>query len=444
MSDPTNRRVAYLDWMRGRACLLMFQTHCYDSWLAAPARGTHFFGLSQLGGTLPAPLFLFLAGVSAALVTDRLRQKGALDNQIARKVIVRGAQVFGFGLLFRLQEFLLGWPGAPWTDLLRVDVLNAIGLSLIMLGLICRLAAAGVPPASVAAGADAARARNATLRLRSVLLGAAAAAGVSLLSPLLWYTHRLNWLPWYLESYIDGVHTYGVPQSRLFPLYPWSAFAYAGRAAGFLLLSPWAMRNELASVAMAGAAGVFCVTLGLWLDAGPRHLYAVYDFWHTSPNFFLVRLGVLLTIILASYAWCRWGSGQWGFSPLVALGQASLLVYWVHIEFVYGRFFDSAQACDGNRRRFGGPADYLRGHDLARGCEQTVQRRSTAPASSGRDCCQRIFLVVCLLACGLNLVLRFGRGGVIGLWRQLEDHFARPCQAHLFASDALNRLGIRF
>ena len=26
------------------------------------------------------------------------------------------------------------------------------------------------------------------------------------------------------------------------------------------------------------------------------------------------------------------------FSPLIQLGQTSLLVYWVHIEFVYGRF----------------------------------------------------------------------------------------------------------
>src|SRR5262249_30973865 len=37
-------------------------------------------------------------------------------------------------------------------------------------------------------------------------------------------------------------------------------------------------------------------------------------------------------------AWCRWGLAQWVFSPLIQLGQASLLVYWVHIEFVYGRF----------------------------------------------------------------------------------------------------------
>ena len=42
-------------------------------------------------------------------------------------------------------------------------------------------------------------------------------------------------------------------------------------------------------------------------------------------------------IFSASYAWCRWGAAQWGFSPLIRVGQTSLLVYWVHIEFVYGR-----------------------------------------------------------------------------------------------------------
>ena len=71
---------------------------------------------------------------------------------------------------------------------------------------------------------------------------------------------------------------------------------------------------------------------------GPVHLYAVYDYWHTSPNFFLARVGILLVIVLGAYVWCRWGAGQIGFSPLIQLGQTSLLVYWVHIEFVYGTF----------------------------------------------------------------------------------------------------------
>jgi hypothetical protein len=45
-----------------------------------------------------------------------------------------------------------------------------------------------------------------------------------------------------------------------------------------------------------------------------------------------------LVILSASYAWCRWGLATCGFSPLIQLGQTSLLVYWVHIELVYGRF----------------------------------------------------------------------------------------------------------
>jgi uncharacterized membrane protein len=56
-------RLAYIDWMRGLACVLMFQTHCYDSWLSAGARQGRFFMYSQLGGTFPAPLFIFLAGI---------------------------------------------------------------------------------------------------------------------------------------------------------------------------------------------------------------------------------------------------------------------------------------------------------------------------------------------------------------------------------------------
>lgn len=324
MAERTTTRVAYIDWVRGFACLMMFQTHCYDSWLGGAARASGFFKLSQLGGTLPAPLFLFLAGVSCALVTDRLRQKGMKANEIARTTILRGGEVFLLALLFRLQEFLLGMGHAPWTDLLRVDILNAIGLSLVMTGLACRIAAVG--------GTD----DVSRLRRRSIGIAVAIAAVIAIVTPLLWTTWQPHWRAWWLESYINGVHTFGTPQPWLFPLFPWAAFAFAGLAAGFLLQTDWAREKETAAMVLAGVGGVVLVALGIWLDARPVQLYAVHDFWHTSPNFFLVRTGVVMVILFAGYAWCRWGAGQWGFSPQIELGKSSLLVYWVHIEFVYG------------------------------------------------------------------------------------------------------------
>jgi uncharacterized membrane protein len=323
-------RLAHIDWMRGLACVLMFQTHCYNSWLSPQARKSSLYGWSQLGGTLPAPLFIFLSGVSFALVTERLREKGGSRSAIARTTILRGAEIFGMGMLFRVQEFALGYRWVPWTDLLRVDVLNILGLSMILMGVLCWLSASG----NVSSLATA----IASSRNRGIAAAVAAAAVVAMATPPLWTTHRPTWLPWPLESYINGVHTFNQPQPWLFPLFPWAAFAFAGLAVGFFLFTNLTKRSEVLAFAALGGAGALACALSLLLDASSFHLYAVYDYWHSGPNFFLMRCGILLVILFLTYAWCRWGLAQKGFSPIIQLGKTSLLVYWVHIEFVYGRF----------------------------------------------------------------------------------------------------------
>jgi len=338
-------RLAYIDWMRGLACLLMFQTHCYDSWLSPANRQTTFFMYSQLGGTFPAPLFLFLAGISFALVTEKLRQKNLLPGQIARTTILRGGEIFVYGLLFRLQEYVVAWGWAPKTDLLRVDILNTIGVSMMLMGVVCWMVLAlsqsgqimwGEPPLRQAQG-RLSTVQPAPRTYVFTLTAAGTALLISLLTPLLYTTWRPTWLPWPLESYVDGVHNLGVPQQGIFPIFPWAGFAFAGLAAGFLLQTEWARSHEARIFFFLGAAGGVLIEFSRWLDAQPRQLYPVYDYWRTSPSFFLIRVGMLLVIVTATYAWCRWGAAQWGFSPIIQLGQASLLVYWVHIEFVYGR-----------------------------------------------------------------------------------------------------------
>jgi len=328
MPEKQIKRIGYIDWLRGFACVVMFQTHCYDSWLGGSARTSGFLGWSQFGGTIPAPLFLFLAGVSFAMVTDKLRQKGFSAGEVARTTILRGGEILGLAYLFRFQEFVLGQPRSPWTDLLRVDVLNVIGISLILMGIVCRVSAIGE--------SDGGTVDPFRLRKITTVAAVACAAAISAVTPMMWTTWRPHWRAWWLESYLDGVHTFGQPQSWLFPIFPWAAFAFAGLAVGFLLLSNWARRNVTASLAIAGVGGVALFELALWLDARPVQLYANYDFWHTSPNFFLARTGVLLVLLFASYAWCKWGPGERGFSPMIELGKSSLLVYWVHMQFVYG------------------------------------------------------------------------------------------------------------
>jgi uncharacterized membrane protein len=316
------KRLTYIDWMRGLACVVMFQTHCYDSWLNPEARKTEFFAWSRFGGTLPAPLFIFLAGISVALVTEKLREKGIARNEIAKLTIFRGAEVFGLGILFRIQEFALGYPHSPWTDLFRVDVLNILGISIILMGAVCRLAGGASPRAA---------------RSRSLLAAIAAAAAVALATPGLWTIWRPKFLPWPVESYINGVHIFDLPQPWLFPLFPWAAFAFAGLTIGFWMFTDLARKLDGWSFVALGAAGVALCGLSILFDGTPIRWFGAYDYWHTSPNFFLIRCGILLVILLLAYAWCRWGLARAAFSPLTQLGKTSLLVYWVHIEFVYGR-----------------------------------------------------------------------------------------------------------
>ncbi|MGE5322065.1 MAG: heparan-alpha-glucosaminide N-acetyltransferase domain-containing protein [Actinomycetota bacterium] len=310
------QRLSTFDWMRGLACVLMFQTHCYDSWLSPAARQTTFFTWSQLLGSLPAPLFLFLSGISAVLLAKKV-STGAGPNAAAARLVRRGLEIWGLGLLFRLQEYLIAYPWAPWTDLLRVDILNCIGVSLALVGLLIYVS---------------------TTWKRLALNASLAAAAIVLLAPLVW-NHRFTALPWWMESYLNGVHNLGKPATWLFPIFPWAAFAFAGVVVGGFVVSDYAKRMDRLRVLLYAAAGALIAGAGYFFDHLPVSLYPerMYDFWHTSSGFFLIRAGILVAIIAIVDLRCRLHPVFTKSKALVLLGQHSLLVYWVHIEFVYGR-----------------------------------------------------------------------------------------------------------
>jgi uncharacterized membrane protein len=316
--DKNKQRLLYIDGMRGLACIFMFQTHCYDAWLSPSARASKFFRWSQLASTPAATSFLFLVGVSLSLAIDGMYRRGADSRAVVASTLKRGAKILALAFLFRSQELLHGFRSVKLAGLLRVDVLNVIGVSIALLSLL------------------------AWVRDRRVRGFAAAltALGIAMLTPLVWTAWRPTWLPWYLESYLDGVHTFGKPQSWLFPIFPWSAFCFAGLAVGVLLRSEWAKRREGLTMTLVAIGGGVLAALALFLDALPVRLYPVYDFWRTSPNFFLIRVSLLLALLAGCYLWARWGgrpgAGEWLFARLVDLGQSSLTVYWVHIWFVYG------------------------------------------------------------------------------------------------------------
>jgi uncharacterized membrane protein len=147
----------------------------------------------------------------------------------------------------------------------------------------------------------------------------------------------MTWLPWFVETYFDGVHTQGKPLPWLFPIFPWTAFAFAGVVVGYFILSETGKRLLPIMVPVTAILGLAIAGVGYGLDHLPFQLYPVYDFWHTSPDFFLIRLGIVIIILAACDARCQMPALLSKSKALILMGQHSLLVYWVHIEFVYGR-----------------------------------------------------------------------------------------------------------
>jgi uncharacterized membrane protein len=256
-----------------------------------------------------APLFLWLAGVSVVLAADASVRRGQSRRAAAEAVCRRGLEIFVLAFLFRLQAFVVS-PGAHPITLFRVDILNIMGPAIVAAGLLSLVSSS-----------------------RPVMLAiyAAVAAGFAMFTPLVRAATVVEQLPVWMQWYVrpSGDNT-------TFTAFPWAGFLFAGAATGVLLVAGRESRAESRAHVRLAVAGVVTVAAGFYTASLPS-IYAESSFWTTSPTFFAVRVGVLMTALAALHFVERLMS-DWRrvLSPLARFGRRSLFVYWIHVELVYG------------------------------------------------------------------------------------------------------------
>jgi len=299
-------RLAFIDWTRGFAAVVMLQGHTFDSFTRPDLRDKGPYMLSQFLGGLPPAIFLFLTGITFAFLMDSQEKQGATAGRRIVAALKRSRYLFVLAFLFRIQLYVFGFPTSPARELLRVDILNCMGMAMLIFA-----------PMAVFTTRE-------RIRLCTVL-GLVIAA----LSPLV--------------SMIDPSGVPGIIRSYFFPSYnyfgffPWASFLAFGMVAGSVLRT---VKQEDMSRAM-----LWMMVIGVALTFAAHQLstigYSFYtksDFWLNSPAMVMIKVGVVLAILALSFLWVNLGSAQ-RWSLFRQLGTTSLLVYWVHIEIVYGRWF---------------------------------------------------------------------------------------------------------
>ena len=301
---PLDPRKGYLDWLRGVGVIVMIQGHVIDSWTrGADRQRAAYDWITLVGGIGGAPVFLFLAGVALALAAGARMRNGRSEAEVAALARRRAWQIFGLAFLFRLQSWVISG-GAPRT-LLKVDILNVMGLSLVAAAL---LWAAG---------------RGRWWRALGLV---AAAIAATMLTPVVRASGLLAPLPDPIEWYLRPA-----PNAVTFTLFPWAGFVCAGAAVGLWLDAARTAREERVTNVALAATGA-AIALGGYAASFLPPIYAQTQFWTSSPTFFFVRLGIVVALVPLAYAW----NGLDGRSPLCEFGRSSLFVYWIHVEMAYG------------------------------------------------------------------------------------------------------------
>jgi uncharacterized membrane protein (GlpM family) len=162
-------------------------------------------------------------------------------------------------------------------------------------------------------------------RVRFFSATAALAAAALFGTPILWQMDFSASLHPFLANYLNG------RANPLFPMFPWAVFCWAGALAGGSFLHAASQGREARANAVLLGTGVAAFVAGFLMRHSQWFPYT--NFWLDSPQWMLMRLGMVLALF--ALFWRMEARGIGGAKMILALGMESLVAYVVHLVGIY-------------------------------------------------------------------------------------------------------------
>jgi uncharacterized membrane protein len=290
-----NREV-YIDTFRGLMALVMVQGHLCDTLLRPAIRASGFYQFQTMFHGSTAPGFLFASGFVAGLPRTPLSARAAI-RRVRRLCFILGVGYVLHLPYFSLAKTLTATP-AEQAVLFACDALQVIAVTqLVVIAL------------------------QAIARARWTAWAGALALGIVVAGPSVWEARASSRLTPFLGAYLDN------RSGSTFPVFPYAAFVLAGTVAGA------ALGRQEPQVRHRRALGWGLGLLAAGAVLAPL-LEGRVDYWSISPAYVFVRLGGLL--LLLRFVEALVSLGMPGTQALALLGRETLLVFVLHLYFLFG------------------------------------------------------------------------------------------------------------
>lgn len=320
MTAPARGRVEGIDVARGLASAIMIQGHAYDGWVLAAEKESAAYLFTRVLGTLPLPSFLLLSGAAIALRIDAAIARGERARAVRRALVLRGLFVIAMGYLVNVASALMDGFEGPET-FFRVDVLHAIGLSIIAVAVL------GVREVS----------REIDRRALVIASSALAVLPIAFCVPI----SRALWETPAPAAWLAGLFSF-VPSVTRMPFVPLVAWTGMGVLASLGMIRA---NRELRSIAGApdrallgiAAVALLVILAFTWLTRElAETLGGTFDqrHWAVVPN--AIELGGRGMLVLAVGALVTTRVPPRVRETAARLGRGSLVAYVFHVPFCYG------------------------------------------------------------------------------------------------------------
>lgn len=304
-----SNRLYFIDAVRAFAILMMLQGHFISTMLDPvfrdPNNTIYRIWLYFRGNT--APMFFTISGLIFTYLLIKAHDKGN-DNPRIKKGIKRGLELIAIGYLLRI-PFYSWFKGYFDTYFLVIDVLQCIGLSLILLVLFYVLT----------------HKHKRILSILYLLLGC-----IIFVSEPLYRNLTLEHVPEFFANWISKQH------GSVFTMLPWFGFmAFGGFIATLFYKYADKPKFKLISILLFVSSGLiltfFSTRILLFL-----HEITGIQLFHASANYnyLFLRLGNVLVAFGIFYTLERFLK----HSLITTIGKKTLSIYVVHFIIIYGSF----------------------------------------------------------------------------------------------------------